>query len=306
MRKAAVLLALAVLFAVCGDLRAQQQSAASKAPAAKAKAPAAEATESPCPYPPPCKSNPEYCRNHPFHPTDCWTTSYGPARADVITAPTNLLYCEGDTYALCFFSGPPQPTGKTPSTNNSLPCVLSSDGKSANCTCQAYRSGPNFVDVNGILNRGAYAETVALCGQDGSLCRNLANCGPKGDGPGCSDLKIHTAPVCKYVKNQGSGDPHGWLMPKADLISTFSFAMDGNYSQNPPTQCASGLYAGCMTAPCTYGPGHTSPTKDGELVQCQCPTYKGPFQVSQPNQQCVLPANPKGSYVWSGSYLPPK
>ena len=116
------------------------------------------------------------CSNYPYHPTDCWTTPYGPAKADVIipkpetkTAMTspNMLYCEGNTYALCFFSGPPTADGQVPSTNTALPCVLSKDGKSANCTCQAYTSGPNFVDINGILNRGAYFETVNVCGTDG-------------------------------------------------------------------------------------------------------------------------------------------
>jgi hypothetical protein len=297
-RKATALLALAVLFVMCGDLRAQQKNGVSKAPAAPA------AQSSPCPNPPPCEAT-HSCSNYPFQPTDCWTTPYGPAKADIISGPTNLLYCEGDTYALCFFSGPPFPTGKTPKTNNPLPCVLSKDGKSANCTCQAYTSGPNFVDINGILNRGAYFETVSLCGTDGSKCRNIKNCGPKGDLPGCKDPKIPPAPVCKYVKNQGSGDPHGWLMPKANLISTFSFAMDDNYTQVPPTQCTTGLYVGCMTAPCTYGPNHKSPTTNGELVQCQCPAYKGPYQVGQPNVQCVLPTDPKGSYVWSAAYTPP-
>ena len=281
------------------------QQAAAKA---KKAAPAVATTSggTPCPNPPPCKAG-HTCSNYPYAPTDCWTTQYGPAKADVIIgAPkagavrsTNMLYCEGNTYALCFFSGPPTPTGtSTNPPNNPLPCVL--NGDTANCTCQAYTSGANFVDINGILNQGAYFKTVDVCGQDGSRCKNIVNCGPRGNLPGC---KHHPdAPVCKYVKNQNPNDPQVSLMPKADLISTFSFAMSpikGGPYQLGITPC-SGLYVGCMTAPCAYGPNHKSPTTDGELVQCQCPAYSGTYQIGQKGQTCSIPgSNP--SYVWSAS-----
>ena len=52
-----------------------------------------------------------------------------------------------------------------------------------------------------------------------------------------------------------------------------------------------------MTAPCFYGSGHTSPTTDGELVQCQCPVYSGEFQIGQNGQSCPIDA----SHVWSAS-----
>ena len=318
MKAPAILGALlgAVLLTACGHHEPQQQTAAQETPPATSDAtPAAsestppvdsgstQESSNPCPNPPPCKNGEEGCSNYPFKPTDCWTTQYGPAKADVIVSTerggavrsTNMLYCEGNTYALCFFSGPAEKTG-TSDKNNPLPCKLNEKGDTADCTCQAYTSGSNFVDINGILNRGAYFETVNTCGQDGSGCRNIVNCGPRGDLPGC---KAHQeAPVCTYVTNQSPSNPQGSLMPKADLISTFSFAMsgkDGTYELGS-IPC-SGPYAGCMTAPCSYGPNHTSPTQKGELVQCQCPVYSGTFQIGQKGQTCSIAPD----HVWSAS-----
>jgi hypothetical protein len=278
-----------------------------------AKSATAAAAHNPCPYPVHCDSG-HNCSNYPFEPTDCWTTKYGPARADVIIpqkksalSSTNMLYCDGNTYALCFFSGPPTATGKKPSTNNPLPCVL--NGDIANCTCQAYTSGPNFVDINGILNRGAYFETVKLCGQDGSRCKNITSCWPSKDPKKKAECqKYPTAPVCKYVRNQSPSNPQGSLMPKADLISTFSFAMSEPVKDPPyqlgSTPCASKTphaYAGCMTAPCFRKAGQTSPVTDGELVQCECPTFTGIYQVGQNGQTCQIPDSGGKSYVWSAS-----
>ncbi len=316
MKASAILGALlgAALLTACGNHEPQQQTSAQETPTPAASAPEtsasttpAQESSNPCPNPPPCPG--EDCRAHPFKPTDCWTTPYGPARADVIVATKpggavsspNMLYCDGNTYALCFFSGPLTATG-TSSSNNPLPCVPNEKGDTASCTCQAYTSGPNFVDINGILNRGAYFETVNKCGQDGSGCQNIVNCGPRGNKPECQG--IPQAPVCKHVKAQSPSHPEVSLMPKADLISTFSFAMsgkDGPYELGsiPCTGSNAGKYAGCMTAPCSYGPGHTSPTQDGELVQCQCPIYSGDYQIGQKGQSC--PAQGTTSYVWSAS-----
>jgi hypothetical protein len=228
-------------------------------------------------------------------PTDCWTTQYGPAKADIIVGgskSTNMLYCNGGAYALCFFSGPPNPTGTNPA-NKPLPCVQ--EGNIAKCTCQAYTSGPYFVDINAILNRGAYFQTVNACGQDGSKCANMTNCGADGSMPGCTSQP--QAPVCQYVKNQNPNNPNASLMPKADLVSTFSFAMDSNYKLGS-TAC-NGLYAGCMTAPCFFKAGHKSPPTDGEPIQCECPTYTGVNQVGQSNQSCSITGGGKATYVWS-------
>lgn len=293
----------------------QKSSPAKKASSAKAAKTASQGTA--CPNPPPCGAN---CTSTPLQPTDCWTTSYGPAKADVIipkpgtkTAMTspNMLYCEGNTYALCFFSGPPTATGKPDATGkNALPCVLDEHNHVANCTCQAYTSGPNFVDINGILNQGAYFEAVTQCGLDGGRCKNIEHCWPPDDPKKQKECAAFPqANVCQYVKNQGgaggSADPKLW--PKADLISTFSFAMSGLHGKYDlrSTSCPAAQYAGCMTAPCSYGPNHTSPTQDGELVTCQCPTYNGPYQVGQKGYACSIPPSGGSSYVWSASYTVP-
>jgi hypothetical protein len=257
----------------------------------------AQVAGTPCPNPPACGS---HCSNYPFVPTDCLTTPYGPAKADVVignpVTSTNMLYCASGAYALCFFSGPPQPTGKNPAADKPLPCML--DGDVAKCTCQAYSAGPSFVDINGILNRGAYDQTIAACGADGSKCANIGTCGPDGKKPGCSSLP--PAPVCQYVQNQNPSDPKVSLMPKADLVSTFSFAMDANY-QLGSTSCAAGKYAGCMTAPCFFKAGHKSGVTNGEPIKCHCPVYDGPYQVGQSKQVCPIPPGDKATFVWSAS-----
>jgi hypothetical protein len=254
-------------------------------------------TGKPCASPPPCGA---HCSNQPFEPTDCWTTAYGPAKADVLTSGTNMLYCNGGAYALCFFSGPPNPTGINPH-NQALPCELKGDV--ANCTCQVYTSGANFVDINAILNRGAYYETVNACGADGSKCQTMTSCGPDGKKAGCGSLP--PAPVCQYVKNQSPTNPSVSLMPKADLDSTFSFAMVKDHPQSPHPPSCSGLYAGCMTAPCFFKPGHTGSPVDGEPIQCECPTYTGTYQVGATNQACTIPNQGTTSYVWSaGNNVP--
>jgi hypothetical protein len=61
-----------------------------------------------------------------------WTTDYGPAYRDTVEKPENIVPCMGD-FALCFTSGP-----------EPLPCELSNDGRTANCTCTAH-SRLNFV-----------------------------------------------------------------------------------------------------------------------------------------------------------------
>jgi hypothetical protein len=259
---------------------------------------AGTATNTPCPKPPACGDD---CSNVPFEPTNCWTTPYGPAAADIIVgdplASTNMLYCEGGTYALCFFSGPPTPTGNNPE-NPPLPCVV--EGGVARCACQAYTGGGYFVDINGILNLGAYNETVVACGADGSRCASIATCGLDGRQSGCSNLP--KAPVCQYIANQNRNDPDGSLIPNADLISTFSFAMHGNYPIGQ-TSCASGgPYAGCMTAPCFFEEGSRGEPENGEAVACECPIANGPFQVGQNDQSCTIPSDGTGSYVWSASY----
>jgi hypothetical protein len=292
------------LLAACGDRAPQQKPAAETPPATTPASAATTTTGNACPEPPPCGDK---CSNHPFVPTDCWTTQYGPAKADIILgknalSSTNMLYCNGGAYALCFFSGPPYATGKSKAGNAPLPCVL--EGDIANCTCQAYTSGPYFVDINAILNRGAYYETVQVCGQDGSNCANIENCGRDGTNKGCE--KRTQAPVCKYVQHQNPKDPTVSLIPKADLVSTFSFAMDSDYRIGS-TSCPAGPYAGCMTAPCFFKEGAKRPPSDGDPIQCQCPTYNDEYQVGQFREKndCSIPSEGGTSYVWSAANTVP-
>jgi len=256
---------------------------------------AATPTDPDCPTDPFCGAD---CDNWPYVPADCKTTPYGPAKADVVMAGTNLLMCTGGTYALCAFSGPQEPTGEN-RRNNSLPCVVETDH--ADCTCQTYTSGlPWFVDINAILNLGAWYQAVQECGPTGENCFNYTACGPDGSKcTGNTELKVPS--ICAYIRNQGSGDPKGWLRPQGDLISTFSYAMQDDYSMSPTTSCThiqSPFYAGCMTAACFYPPGTPEPPPDGTLVHCECPTYHGPYQISQSHESCYAGAD----HIWSASY----
>jgi hypothetical protein len=178
-----------------------------------------------------------------------WTTSFGPAYANILLTGTNFLPCRGGPFALCYYSGPS-------SGNEDLSCTLTPNGLYANCQCFDIPFGVYFVDINAILNHSVYENTVAQCGADGSLCQTT-----------------NSAPVCKAV-NQGT------LIPGANLFSTFSFDCIPSNGIGQ-TGCSQAPYAGCMTAPCfkTSKPG---------IVQCSCPVFDGPYQVGQNNQACTL------------------
>jgi hypothetical protein len=290
------------------------------APLAAQTTPYPPSLNQPCPQPPPCSG---YCRNVPFEPTDCMTTPFGPARANVVIGnpltSTNMLWCPGGRpYALCFFSGPPAATGKPPAPgqppNNALPCTVDAQKGVANCACQVYNSGSYYVDINSILNLGAWYLTRQVCGADGSRCKNMRDCTAdggtiKGGEFYCPSM---VAPVCKYIENQGEGSAVSWLYPEegtADLVSTFSFAMSPTKTGGPyvlgSTPCT-GQYAGCMTAPCRYPNGAKS-GPDGSIVQCACPLWTGAYQVGQelaklqPPQSCAIPPQGTTSYVWSAA-----
>jgi hypothetical protein len=178
-----------------------------------------------------------------------WTTSYGPAYADITTASTNFVPCRGGPYALCYYSGPNTET-------QNLSCTLTKDGKYANCLCYDIPYGVYFVDINAILSHKVYENTIATCGLDGSKCG-----------------MINSAPVCQEV-NQGT------LIPGSKLYSTFSFDCVPTNGLGV-TNCGQAPYAGCMTAPCS------STDTDG-IAQCSCPVYNGPYQVGQNEQACTL------------------
>src|SRR5579862_1265565 len=178
-----------------------------------------------------------------------WTTSLGPAYADITLTPSNFVPCRGGPFALCYYSGPA-------SGPENLSCTTTANGKYANCNCFDIPYGVYFVDINAILNHAVYMKTVAKCGADGSNC-----------------AKLNSAPVCANV-NQGN------LIPGTSVYSTFSFDCVPENGLGV-TNCGAAPYAGCMTAPCfaTAQPG---------IVNCSCPVFNGPYQVGQNDQACSL------------------
>ncbi len=178
-----------------------------------------------------------------------WTTSFGPAYADITLASSNFVPCRGGPFALCYYSGPS-------SGPEDLSCTLTADGNYANCQCYDIPYGVYFVDINAILNHAVYEDTVAQCGADGSLCATL-----------------NSAPVCANV-NKGN------LIPGSSVYSTFSFdcVPENGIGQ---TNCSNAPYAGCMTAPCFK-------TGQAGIVKCSCPVFNGPYQVGQNEQACTL------------------
>jgi hypothetical protein len=255
------------------------------------------------------KLHPPSTTNTPFELTKCWTTVYGPAQADVIVVPPNatvaaatsspnMLSCQGGAYALCFFSGPP---GIISGGKQALPCTLRPGGLVADCTCQYYSSGTYYVDMNGILNQGAYYQTVSQCGPEGAGCRNIVSCPP---GTQCPSSPSQ-AQVCTYVNNQPLGNPANSFYPKAQVISTFSFAMsppNGPYKLATKPPACNGKYAGCMTAACKFADGSLpSSHHNGDAIQCECPVYDGDYQVGADGQSCTIPSSDGKTYVWSAS-----
>ena len=66
-------------------------------------------------------------------------TSDPPPRSDTITNETNFLFCQGNPYALCYYSGPAAPDDPIEPLAPALPCILSDGGGEATCTCYAIR-----------------------------------------------------------------------------------------------------------------------------------------------------------------------
>ena len=114
----------------------------------------------------------------------------------------------------------PVPTDGGPSPNPPLPCVLSADGKSADCTCYALSTEqyppliPYFIDINAILNLDLYWRTIRECGHDGSLCGARA--------PFRGDAKWNQAPVCRAANRDR-------VIPDTPLISVFSPVKNADY-----------------------------------------------------------------------------
>jgi hypothetical protein len=252
-----------------------------------------------------------YAQPFEFHFNDRYTTPFGPAYADIVTKNENFLACkppvaQAFSYALCYYSGPavgtPVPANGSAPINPSLPCKLSSDGKSANCTCYGLSTEqyppyvPYFIDINAILNLDLYLTTIAACGHDG------ANCDPRE--PIRENMPWNKAPACQAANRN-------MVIPTAQLISVFSPVLSGEYGTGS-TSCTAGKYAGCMTAPC-YHTGKVD-SAGNELVECKCPVYDGPFEIGQANMPCdankLTPRQADGlrpqpqQYVWSAAHNP--
>lgn len=232
------------------------------------------------------------CDNSPYCAATCATSKSGPPwSGGSYTAPdgtsTGMLYCPKATYALCHFSGPRTPTGTNPD-NIPLPCKLNASGTVANCKCQVFEGG-SYLNMPAILNLGAFYETVDVCGPEGSKCKNQLNC-PNGE---CDD-SIPVAPACKYVVAQDADKPETSLVPGADLISTFSEAMQNNYPAGS-TQCTNIFRAGCMAAPCWYEEDDKNDSSPARYAQCACATY---FYSSASLSQDNLNCNAGDGYVW--------
>lgn len=217
--------------------------------------------------------------------------------SDTFAKPSEFLACSGNPYALCYYSGPNDPTPRYPNVAApALPCTVESETAStASCTCyaitedQAGPFGTNFVLIGSILNTAARDATIEQCGESGDQCLNMANFNSCQKDP--KQAQCQTARVCAQLGSiQHGTKPSLYSDPAVDLISTFSFT----YSFNHPfgsTNCAAtpGRYAGCMTAPCTN-------TEDG-LTTCTCPVADGPYQVGQSRGvSCDISPN-----VWSAA-----
>ncbi len=213
-----------------------------------------------------------------------------PAYANIFTGPFNFLACnppqgqgEPFSYALCYYSGPNDPTGLS-IDNPRLPCTLSSNGKVANCKCYKLSTDvvppqiPYYVDIHAILNLQIYNETVDACGSEGI---------------GCASFNGIIPPVCEAINTHQ-------LIPGADLVSVYSPMKKADYFDGS-TQC-DGIYAGCMTAPCIDS-GETD--SDGNsLVDCSCPLFDGPFEIGQGPPIGPMDCDLGPSNVWSAAHNP--
>ncbi|MHA7773097.1 hypothetical protein [Roseibium sp. M-1] len=235
-----------------------------------------------------------------------------PPQSDTWSLQSQFLACKGNSYALCYYSGPeiatPSRHGATPPV---MPCTVdaNSDGKLADCTCYAVTDvadeadgNPlgimfqyNYVLLTSILQPDVYDNTLSTCGPTGKNCLNLKNLSDCADN-GFQGDSCQQADVCSMLGDisAGVGQTLYKNMPDMKLISTFSFQ---NISQHSfgSTACEADSYAGCMTAPCKEG-------ADG-LTTCQCPVYEGPYQVGQQEKRlkdlglgCEISPN-----VWSAA-----
>jgi len=249
---------------------------------------------------------PEVCTQDcpaPFVKNKFWTTQYGTASANIILSSTNFLACSSKSYALCYYSGPDEkPTGKNGKKLPSLPCKTSKDDpNAADCRCYV-ESGNSYVDIHSIQNTEAYIETVRICGINGEKCNNMASeiLAKLAIRRGRTPPTLATAPVCSYLQAASNGITA--MAPKAELVSTFSFAEAKHYTRTKIDHtCIPAPYAGCMTASCTFERNQSG--EQTGYANCHCPIYTGPFQIGPTDRKTC---NTGPNNVWSASYSPPK
>ena len=236
----------------------------------------------------------------PFVKNEFWTTKYGPAAANIVLSGTNFLACSSGSYALCYYSGPDaSPTGKHGEPLPGLPCKVSrNDPNTADCRCYA-ESGNSYVDIHSIRNTEAYVETVRVCGLNGEKCRNMVSVVAEkaATEAGKTPTSLPTAPVCGYLQAGANGSTP--MVPKSELVSTFSFAQAKHYGDKQTNCTSPAPYAGCMTASCTFERDQNN--KRTGFANCHCPIYSGPYQVGQSGASC----DAGSGNVWSAAYSPP-
>jgi hypothetical protein len=251
------------------------------------------------------------------------------AWADAVTVPNMadaakyFLACSlpanGNSIALCYYSGVPGAPKFTPS------CTLSQGGNAAQCDCYEINVNTpgatmqysySYVEITSILNQDLYNQTIADCpvGSDGNYtCLTLADVQ-------AGIMKMQAPHLCAALTNQPNG-----IFPGADLVSDFSEI--GNNPDNPgippplttPYACPTNppppmgnTYAACMTAPCKHT-GKIDPLTKLPPASCTCPTFDGPNQVGNPQIEgpppflCTPTGPPYGPtalpWVWSSAYI---
>jgi hypothetical protein len=154
--------------------------------------------------------------------------------------------------------------------------------------------------ITSILNPEAREETVAACGKEGKECLNGANlkdCMSRSEsGMSISDAgSCKPAPVCGYLGSIAEGTKPTLYpdKPDVDVVSTFSLAYVAQHPLAAGGAACSGLYAGCMTAPCK--------TEENGLATCSCPLFEGNYQLGLdtselPGLGCDISPN-----VWSAA-----
>ena len=211
-----------------------------------------------------------------------------PPASDSWIVQSQFLACKGNAYALCYYSGPEEPTPRRANMQvDALPCVVDpNDPDAANCKCYAVtppERSPvnplgvflqyNYVLMTGILNEDVFEQTQKECGRFGGDCLNLINlesCASRGySGGHCAQ-----ASVCSMLGDIETGARQSLYpdQPDVALISTFSFEHIGEHDFGV-TPCKSGRYAGCMTAPCKAG--------ENGYTNCECPIVDNKYQVGQ-------------------------